>query len=45
MASCHSLSIIDDQLVGNPLEIAMLKNTGWEIEDHPNAKVLSYIKP
>ncbi|KAK3088339.1 hypothetical protein FSP39_017880 [Pinctada imbricata] len=33
MAACHSLTIIDGQLTGDPLELIMFEATGWTLEE------------
>lgn len=34
MACCHSLTMIDGQLCGDPLDLKMFESTGWKIEEH-----------
>ena len=33
MATCHSLRMIDDDLVGDPLDVKMFNFTGWSFEE------------
>ena len=33
MATCHSLRVVDDQLVGDPLDYKMFCFTGWSFEE------------
>lgn len=33
MATCHSLRLIDDELVGDPLDLKMFQFTGWTFEE------------
>ena len=33
LASCHSITLIDDELVGDPLDLKMFESTGWEFEE------------
>lgn len=33
MATCHSLRIIDGELLGDPLDIKMFEFTGWQFEE------------
>ncbi|KAJ1852805.1 hypothetical protein GGH12_003257 [Coemansia sp. RSA 1822] len=33
LATCHSLSIVDGALVGDPLEIKMVEFSGWHIDE------------
>ncbi|KAL1923846.1 uncharacterized protein VTP21DRAFT_8826 [Calcarisporiella thermophila] len=34
MASCQGLSYVDDQLIGDPLELRMFEFTGWTLEEN-----------
>ncbi|XP_049844952.1 polyamine-transporting ATPase 13A3 isoform X1 [Schistocerca gregaria] len=34
MATCHSLTIIDGDLSGEPLDLKMFESTGWQLEEH-----------
>lgn len=36
MATCHSLRCIDDELMGDPLDLKMFEFTGWEFEEGEN---------
>ncbi|KAF2750201.1 P-type ATPase-like protein [Sporormia fimetaria CBS 119925] len=33
MATCHSLRVIDDELVGDPLDVKMFNFTGWNFQE------------
>ncbi|XP_060069309.1 polyamine-transporting ATPase 13A3-like [Ylistrum balloti] len=33
MATCHSLTIIDNELCGDPLDLIMFEATGWDLEE------------
>ncbi|KAF2275170.1 uncharacterized protein EI97DRAFT_79087 [Westerdykella ornata] len=33
MATCHSLRVIDDELVGDPLDVKMFNFTGWSFQE------------
>ncbi|PGH16912.1 hypothetical protein AJ80_05056 [Polytolypa hystricis UAMH7299] len=33
MATCHSLSIVDNELIGDPLDLKMFQFTGWSFEE------------
>ena len=33
MATCHSLRIVDDELLGDPLDVKMFEFTGWSFEE------------
>ena len=33
MATCHSLRVVDGQLVGDPLDVKMFEFTGWSFEE------------
>ncbi|RMZ91959.1 hypothetical protein DV736_g786, partial [Chaetothyriales sp. CBS 134916] len=33
MATCHSLRLVDDDLIGDPLDVKMFQFTGWSFEE------------
>jgi len=33
MATCHSLRLVDDELIGDPLDLKMFEFTGWNFEE------------
>lgn len=33
MVTCHGITIIDNQLVGDPLDLKMFESTGWSLEE------------
>ncbi|KAK4919535.1 hypothetical protein LTR66_016789, partial [Elasticomyces elasticus] len=33
MATCHSLRLVDDELIGDPLDLKMFEYTGWSFEE------------
>lgn len=33
MATCHSLRMVDDELVGDPLDLKMFEYTGWSFDE------------
>lgn len=33
MVTCHGITIIDNQLVGDPLDLKMFESTGWTLEE------------
>lgn len=35
MVTCHSITIIEGQLIGDPLDLKMFESTGWNLEE-PN---------
>lgn len=35
MVTCHSITIIEGQLIGDPLDLKMFESTGWQLEE-PN---------
>jgi len=37
MASCQSLTYVDDELIGDPLEMKMLEDTEWELKENQNS--------
>ena len=38
MATCHSLHIIDGELLGDPLDVKMFEFTGWQFEEGDNKR-------
>lgn len=36
MATCHSLRVVDGELLGDPLDIKMFEFTGWTFEEGGN---------
>lgn len=45
MATCHSLSILDDKPVGDQLEVELLRASGWTIRSSESSKHLIAIPP
>lgn len=47
IASCHSLTVIDGDLIGDPLDIKMFQSTGWHYQDSENDGTLRFptVKP
>lgn len=41
MATCHTLRIVDDELIGDPLDVKMFEFTGWSYDEgiHTAAEV------
>lgn len=39
MATCHSLRVVDGELLGDPLDIKMFEFTGWTFEEGGNTQV------
>ncbi|TIB04331.1 hypothetical protein E3P88_01870 [Wallemia ichthyophaga] len=33
LVTCHSLKLVDDQVIGDPLDIKMFENTNWTLEE------------
>ena len=33
LASCHSITLIDNELIGDPLDVKMFESTGWGFEE------------
>jgi len=33
MATCHSLRVVDDEFIGDPLDLKMFQFTGWQFEE------------
>ncbi|CAG0923714.1 unnamed protein product, partial [Notodromas monacha] len=42
MASCHSLTLIDGKLTGDPLDVIMFESTGWTLEEPQVADEAKY---
>ncbi|CAD8087978.1 unnamed protein product [Paramecium sonneborni] len=38
MAVCHSLSIINKEIMGDPIDLCMFQETGWELLEESKAK-------
>lgn len=36
MATCHSLRVVDDELLGDPLDVKMFQFTNWTFEEGGN---------
>ncbi len=34
MACCHSLTLVNNELMGDPLEIEMFLKSGWTMDDN-----------
>jgi len=49
MACCHGLTMVKDELIGDPLDIKMYEATGWEFEENTDQKydelVSAVVKP
>jgi cation-transporting P-type ATPase 13A2 len=53
MASCHSITYIDGELLGDPLDIKMFESTGWVLDECNEASnqyaindlILAYVRP
>lgn len=39
MATCHSLRVVDGELLGDPLDIKMFEFTGWSFEEGGNTQL------
>ncbi|KAK9759855.1 hypothetical protein K7432_016685 [Basidiobolus ranarum] len=35
LATCHSVTQVEDQLIGNPVDIEMFRSTRWQLHDQP----------
>lgn len=43
MATCHSLRVVNDELLGDPLDVKMFEFTGWSFEEFAqNANVMGH---
>ncbi|XP_027026323.2 cation-transporting ATPase 13A2 isoform X1 [Tachysurus fulvidraco] len=54
LASCHSVALLGDQPIGDPLELKMIESTGWKLEELTNEteslefgshRILALMKP
>lgn len=54
MASCHSITYVNNKLLGDPLEIKMFESTNWELDEKNvvsnsslaiNDLILAYVRP
>ncbi|GAA6107235.1 cation-transporting ATPase 13A2 isoform X1 [Tachysurus ichikawai] len=54
LASCHSVVLLGDQPIGDPLELKMIESTGWKLEELTNEteslefgshRILAVMKP
>lgn len=50
MASCHSITYVNKELIGDPLDVKMFESTQWVMEEPlSNSKVdeivLAYVRP
>jgi len=46
MSSCHSVTIIDEKLSGDPMDVIMLMSTGWVLDEQTkeeNSQVINLI--
>lgn len=41
LTTCHSLRTIDDELVGDPLDVKMFEYTGWEFDEELGSKLFA----
>ena len=48
MASCHSITYVNNELIGDPLDVKMFQATEWileeQIEEGADELVLAYVK-
>lgn len=48
MVTCHSITIVNGKLMGDPLDLKMFESTGWTLEDQknvPDSQKYSLIHP
>jgi len=54
MASCHAITYVNNEMIGDPLEIEMFNTTGWTLDEsikmsnaeiNSDAVVLAYVRP
>ncbi|XP_022532954.2 cation-transporting ATPase 13A2 isoform X1 [Astyanax mexicanus] len=41
LASCHSVALLGDQAIGDPLELKMIESTGWSLQEPANESGVS----
>jgi cation-transporting ATPase 13A3/4/5 len=39
MATCHSLSVVDGELMGDPLDVKMFQFTGWSYQENGSESI------
>ncbi|KAK5649470.1 hypothetical protein RI129_000499 [Pyrocoelia pectoralis] len=44
MATCHSLTIMEGQLIGDPLDIKMFESTGWSMQEDSATHTAAMVK-
>lgn len=44
MATCHSLRLVDDELIGDPLDLKMFQFTDWTFEEG-SQKTMHFVEP
>jgi hypothetical protein len=42
MTTCHSLKLVDDQIIGDPLDAKMFQFTGWTFEE--DGRIYEFIR-
>ena len=50
LSSCHSITYVNGQLIGDPLDVKMFESTKWVMEEPQQASkvdeiVLAYVRP
>lgn len=50
MASCHSITYVNGELIGDPLDVKMFQATGWILEEKieeaaADELILAYMRP
>ena len=47
LATCHSISYVNKEMIGDPLDIKMFSSTGWDYEDSSENEHLEFpiVKP
>lgn len=41
LTTCHSLRVVDDELVGDPLDLKMFEYTGWKFDEDQGARLFA----
>ena len=49
LATCHSITYVNNELIGDPLDVKMFQSTGWILEEQSEEPaddlVLAYVRP
>ena len=45
MAACHGLTRVNDELIGDPLDLKMFASTGWVLQEPPEDERVDSVVP